>query len=215
MRCYRGEIIMKKIIMSLSLITSLSLTGYVFASTNIGDPASGKNKISECVACHTETGISIVSSYPHLAGQNARYLAKQIADIQSGSRNVPEMMPFVGDLSSQDITDIAAYYASQTAASGAANPKLATLGKSLYMSGNAKKQMMACAGCHTANGTGNSLAGYPNISGQQADYTAKQLRAFRESERTNDGDAQVMRTIAGKLSNREIDALASYISGLR
>jgi len=40
------------------------------------------------------------------------------------------------------------------------------------------------------------------------------LTAFREGERTNDGDTMVMRSIAAKLSNKDIEALSQYIQGL-
>lgn len=58
------------------------------------------------------------------------------------------------------------------------------------------------------------LGRLPHLSGQHAQYVTKQLTDFREGNRTNDGDAMTMRSIAGKLSNKDIDALASYIQGL-
>ena len=83
--------------------------------------------------------------------------------------------------------------------------------------GKAKSAM--CLACHGADG--NSAApNFPKLAGQHADYIAAQLRAYRlgyedESGRTNDGEAMIMRTTAFGLSDREIDAVASYASGLK
>lgn len=74
--------------------------------------------------------------------------------------------------------------------------------------------MPACTGCHSPNGAGNDLAGFPKLNGQHATYVAKQLTDFREGNRTNDGDSMIMRAIAAKLSNKDIEAVSSYIQGL-
>lgn len=190
---------------------SIGITEYTFAK---GDPIAGKAKASTCAACHGSTGISLAPNYPHLSGQGERYLAKQIMDIKDGVRVVPEMTPFVSNLSQQDINDIAAFYASQSAPSGVTEEKYLSLGEEIYRAGNGKKNIPGCAACHSPMGQGNALAGYPSLRGQQAAYTAKQLRDFREGERTNDGDAQMMRTIAEKLSNQEVEAVSHYIQGL-
>ena len=192
-------------------IAGLAIAGMAFAK---GDPVAGKEKASNCLACHGATGVSSVPNYPSLAGQGERYLAKQIADIKQGQRVIPEMMPFVSTLSKQDINDIAAFYASQPAPVGATESKYISLGEEIYRAGNAKKGIPGCAACHSPTGQGNSLAGFPRLSGQHEAYTVKQLRAFREGDRKNDGDTRVMRTIAEKLSNKEIEAVANYIQGL-
>ncbi len=206
---YLGQV-MKKVI--LSLVISLGVTGVAFAK---GDATAGKAKVATCSACHGATGVSPAPNWPNLAGQGEKYLIKQITEIKSGERIVPEMVPFLGTLSTQDIEDIAAYYSGQSAPAGATDPKYVALGEALYRGGNAKKGIPACSACHSPTGKGNYLANYPHIAGQKVDYTAKQLRDFREGDRTNDGDTRIMRTIAEKLSNKEVEALSNYISGLR
>ncbi len=205
-----GSGLMKKVIFS--LVVSLGISGVAFAK---GDASAGKAKVATCSACHGAAGVSLAPNFPHLAGQGERYLTKQITEIKAGERVVPEMVPFVGGLSKQDIEDIAAFYSSQPSPVGATDPKLADLGEKLYRFGDKKKAIPACGACHSPTGKGNSLAGFPQIAGQQAQYTAKQLRDFREGNRVNDGDTKIMRTIAEKLSNKEVDAVASYIGGLR
>ncbi len=209
-KCRSWVRLMKKVIFG--LVVSLGVSGVAFAK---GDANAGKAKVATCTACHGATGVSLAPNFPNLAGQGERYLVKQISDIKAGNRNVPEMAPFVGQLTEQDIEDIAAFYASQPAPKGIADPQQVGLGEQLYRFGDQKKGIPACAACHSPTGQGNSLAGFPKISGQHAQYTAKQLRDFREGERVNDGDTKVMRSIAEKLSNKEVDALSSYISGLR
>ena len=201
---------MKKVI--LSLVICLGVTGLAFAK---GDANAGKGKVATCTACHGATGVSPAPNWPNLAGQGELYLVKQITEIKDGKRSVPEMAPFVGSLTPQDIEDISAFYASQTAPVGVTDPKYVSLGEALYRGGDAKKAIPACGSCHSPTGKGNFLAKYPHIAGQKVDYTVKQLQDFREGDRTNDGDSKIMRTIAEKLSNKELEAVANYISGLR
>ncbi len=80
--------------------------------------------------------------------------------------------------------------------------------------GKLAEGMPACTGCHSPDGVGNEPAAFPHLGGQHAAYVAKQLTAFREGERTNDGDSMIMRSIAAKLSNKDIAAVSSYIEGL-
>jgi cytochrome c553 len=73
---------------------------------------------------------------------------------------------------------------------------------------------MACAACHGPAGRGNPLASYPAIQGQHATYVAAQLKAYRSGARTSDAN-QMMRSVAARLTDQEIDAVASYVQGLR
>ncbi|WP_426415567.1 c-type cytochrome [Aestuariirhabdus sp. LZHN29] len=201
---------MKKLIVSLML--TLGVSTVVQAA---GDATAGQAKAALCGACHGVEGVSAAPTFPNLAAQGERYLVKQMQDIKSGDRVVVEMTGMLNALSDQDLADIAAYFSAKAPATGAADPALVALGESIYRGGNLSKGTPACNACHSPTGQGNDLAGFPALSGQKAAYTAKQLRAFREGERTNDGDTRIMRDIAEKLSNKEVDAVASFIEGLR
>jgi cytochrome c553 len=180
-----------------------------------GDPAAGAEKITVCLACHGQDGnMSQIANVPKIGGQNADYLLKQMNDIKSGVRAAPLMTGMLNNLNDQDMADVAAYYASQAAPQGAAEPEKVALGESLYRAGNADIGVAACSACHSPNGQGLASAGYPALSGQDPAYTELQLRAFRDGVRNND-DAQVMRSIAARLNDAEIAALASYVAGLR
>ena len=197
------------------LIVSLLLTlGLVGVANAAGDAKAGQAKAAVCGACHGADGNSMAPNFPKLAGQGERYLLKQMHDIKDGKRTVLEMTGLLTNLSDEDLADIAAYFASQNGSVGAADPKLVAQGEALFRGGKLAEGMPACTGCHNPAGQGNAEAGFPHLGGQHAAYTAKQLTAFREGERTNDGDAMIMRSIAGKLSNKDIAAISSYIEGL-
>lgn len=194
-----------------SLLLTLGISGLAHAA---GDAAAGQGKIAMCSACHNADGNSMVPNFPKLAGHGERYLLKQMHDIKSGARPVVEMTGMLDAMTEQDLADIAAWYASQKGTIGAADPALVEHGEALYRGGKLVDGVPACTGCHSPNGEGLDLAVYPKLNGQHADYIAKQLTDFREGNRTNDGDAMIMRSIATKLSNKDIKALSSYINGL-
>ena len=179
-----------------------------------GDPAKGQTIASGvCAGCHGADGNSGMPANPTLAGQHAGYTAKQLANFKSGERKNAIMQGMVAALSPQDMLDLGAYYARQQAKPRPAGDKeLALAGQKLYRAGNAAVGLPACAGCHSPNGAGIP-AQYPRLAGQHAEYTVSQLRAFRAGERGNDMN-KVMRTIASRLSDREMQALAEYVSGL-
>ena len=209
---------MNKILVSLLL--TLGITGMAHAA---GDAEAGQGKVAVCGTCHGADGNSPAPNFPKLAGQGERYLLKQLQDIKAGStpgapegvgRKVLEMTGMLDPLSDQDLQDIAAYFSSQKGSVGYADPALAKQREKLFRGGKLDQGMPACTGCHAPNGVGNELAGFPKLGGQHAAYTAKQLTDFREGNRTNDGDTMIMRGIAAKLSNKDIEALSSYIQGL-
>jgi cytochrome c553 len=181
-----------------------------------GDAKAGQTKAATCAACHGADGNSVTPDQPSLAGQGERYLVKQIQDIKSGKRNVAVMTGFVAGLSDQDILDISAFYAAQTpAVTGATDAEKARIGEQIYRAGLASRGVPACSGCHAPTGEGLAAAGFPRLAGQHKKYIVTQLTNFREEMRTNDGDTRIMRGVAEGLSNRDIDAVAEFISGLK
>ena len=193
------------------VVAACALAGNVLAA---GDAEAGKGKTVACGACHGADGNSLVPSFPKLAGQHAGYLLKQMQDIKSGARPVPTMAGQLDAMSDQDLADIAAYFASQTPTRGATKEVLVELGERVWRAGVREKGIAACAACHSPTGAGNGPAKYPALSGQHADYIAAALRAFRNDERTNDGDTRIMRDVAARLSDKELEAVSSYASGL-
>ena len=195
----------------IAVIAMVALTGVSVAA---GNANAGKAKAVSCGGCHGADGNSANPSWPKLAGQHAGYIAKQLADFKAGKkRSDPLMGGQVAGLSSQDMADLAAYYAKQTGSQGAASKKLAAAGAKLYRGGNKKKGVAACIACHGPTGAGNPAANFPKLSGQHAAYVEKAMKDFRSGARSNDMN-KMMRNIAEKMSDKEIKAVASYISGL-
>ena len=178
-----------------------------------GDAAAGQAKSVLCASCHGSDGNSVLAINPKLAGQNATYIVKQLMDFKSGVRADPTMAAMVLSLSERDMQDIAAWYSSQSVTLQGANPDSMELGETLYRAGNQEIAMAACSACHSPSGRGNAPAGFPSLSGQHAEYTLKQLKSFRAGERANDTNA-MMRTIVERFTDKELEALASYVSGL-
>ncbi len=202
---------MKRIV--ITLVSLLGLSAWS-ALALAGDPVAGEQKTQTCAACHGSDGNSDLAANPKLAGQNARYTFKQLVDIRDGNRPIPLMTGLLDNMSDQDLRDIAAFYAEQEITLEGADPELLALGRQIYRAGIADLGIAACSACHSPTGQGIPQAGFPALGGQHADYTAQQMRAFRSGERDNDGDSAPMRIIAERLTDREIEALASYISGL-
>lgn len=172
-----------------------------------------------CVACHGADGNSPVPANPIIAGQIPEYLYKQLsnfkaADGKPAERNNPIMAGMVAALSDEDMRSLAVYFSQQKIKpSVAKEEKLLADGKQLWRRGDFANGVPACAGCHGPAGAGLP-AQYPRLSGQYAEYTVTQLKSFRSHERRNDSE-KVMRMIAGKLSDHQINAVAEYAAGLR
>lgn len=180
-----------------------------------GSAEAGQAKAVTCAACHGADGNSPNPEWPSLAGQHASYIEKSLRDYKAGSRSDVLMTSQAQLLSDQDISDLAAWYSSQKVTPKAADASLIATGERLYRGGSKENGTAACIACHGPTGQGNMPAAWPAIAGQHATYTAKQLRAYRGKERTSDGDTQIMRNVAASLDDDDIQALASYIQGLR
>lgn len=165
-----------------------------------------------CVACHAADGNSAIPANPKLAGQHPEYLAKQLREYKSGKRANAIMAGFAATLSEQQMLDIAHWLATQTPKPGfATDAELAAQGERIYRGGIADRQIASCAGCHGPTGAGIP-AQFPRLAGQHAEYTKAQLSAFRSGARANNS---VMNMVAAKLNDKEIEALAQYLAGLR
>lgn len=200
-----------KIWQSVVLVTAtLAFSGMAAAE---GDVSRGQELSSACMACHGADGNSNNPEWPKLADQSERYIYEQLQAYKSGERQNPLMQQQVEGLSDQDMQDLGAYFADQQIQVGGANEALAEQGESIYRGGIPDKGVAACIACHGPAGGGMPAAGFPRIGGQHASYTAQQLQLYRAGDRNTD-DNRVMRSTAENLSDDEIEAVASYISGL-
>ena len=177
-----------------------------------GDAARG---LPACVSCHGAAGNSTITVNPKLAGQHESYIYKQLVDFTTPERNQPVMTTYAKMLSDADKKNIAAYLGAQLSKPGAAkNKDTIDLGKKIYRGGIASKQVAACASCHGATGNGLPVQ-YPRIAGQHQDYTVAQLTMFRSTKADARKNSAQMHTIAARMSDDEIAAVADYIAGLK
>jgi len=189
---------------------------HALADDHESSPQSAAEQLAGglCAACHGANGMSMVPSQPHLAGQHAAYIAKQLANFKSGARQNAIMAGMAAALSEEDMAALGRHYAALPPPPPAGtNAELAKTGESIYRYGIASKGLPACSGCHAPNGAGIPDQ-YPRLAGQFADYLYGQLRAFAAHERANDSNA-MMRGISSRLSDTEMRAVAEYLAGLK
>ena len=228
---------MKKKLLALSI--SLLLTGASAILHAEGNIKAGKEKAAACAGCHGEDGNSMVSTFPKLAQQHSSYISKELKAFKAGTRQNSMMNALSMGLTDEDITDIAAYYASQKISANtlpsaeseddeddadtdnAADRKadneikeLLALGSDLYRNGDLVREVSACIACHGPYGEGNRPAAFPALRSQHADYLNKALSDFKAGVRSNNPD-NMMHMIARKMTDKEIKAVAYHISMMK
>jgi cytochrome c553 len=167
---------------------------------------------SRCALCHGMDGQSASAVYPRLAAQHPDYLVKQLKDFRDGRRKSDTMTDMAKDLQDEDIAGLAAHFSSKRA--GSRQPgdgDLAAVGKFIFQRGNSYSGVPACASCHGPNGHGTQQL--PRLAGQHPAYLEVQLKDFSKRERNNDN--AVMHTVAAKLTELEMRAVAVYVGGLQ
>jgi len=205
---------MKKLKLSFCILSLASSTAYATNTDLTGDTAAGKTKSVSCAACHGADGNSPNPLWPNLAGQHSSVIIQQLKNFQSDARQDPLMTARAKPLSTQDMLDIAAYFASQTTKIGEASEELVELGEKIYRGGNKETGLPACIACHGPQGKGNPAAKYPSVNGQKAGYNKKQLMDYKSGARKPEANAAIMRDIASKMSDDEMVAVADYMQGL-
>lgn len=200
------------------LALSVVLSGLALSSPALGEGSAeeGQAKATPCIACHGPDGNSVNPEWPNLAGQSASYIVRQLQAFKSGERQNPLMSPMATPLSDDDMEDLAAYYSQQRPAGLEADASKVNDGQRLYRGGDPVAGISACIACHGPNGRGMPAAGYPSLQGQHATYIAAQLRAYRSGTRTTDQPFnRMMRDVANRLTDDQIEAVAQYVQGLR
>ena len=210
------------------ILTLAVLAGASFAVAALAQAPGAKPDLAKaqsivkdvCSACHGVDGNSPTAVNPSLAGQPAEYISLQLKHFQTGIRANPVMQGMSATLKPEDMTALGLYFSQQKPKGLAAkDAALVTSGQRLYRGGDAAVGLPACAACHAPNGAGVPK-NYPRLAGQYADYTYTQLKAFKSGERGADKEGKdvngrIMATIANRLTDNQMKALAEYTSGLR
>ncbi len=220
--------ILKKIVLAGGMIVASATYANVVPAYDI---EAGKAIVeSNCGACHGVNGISIAPAQPNLAGQNIRYLYKQLVDFKTGARANGIMKAQLQGLTQQDLANVAGYFAAQAPwTPGYGDKKTAHEATKLFLGGDKSRGVIPCAGCHGPKGGGNEWAGFPRLGGQHATYIATQLKLFRAAGRDDEGlmpeqmrhndsakpdEKGMMQVVASRLSDRDIRILSDYITAL-
>jgi cytochrome c553 len=164
----------------------------------------GATLAQQCAICHGPAGVSRADS-PNLAGQYAAAVYKQLMDFKAGARVNAIMTPFAVNLSEQDMSDLAVYYAYLPRLPGF-HPEQEQPPPRIVINGAPLRGIAPCGSCHgaLANKTGS-----PWLEGQPAAYVKAQLLAFAKGDRRND-ISQQMRNIARRMTPEEIDQAATW-----
>jgi len=162
-----------------------------------------------CFLCHGANGESTSEVFPRLAGQNAEYVAKQLAAFKSGQRKSTAMADMVAKLTPDEMLALGHYYQKmELPREEAKEPMLAGMGRYIYHNGNKFSGVPACASCHGQAGEG--AANLPRLATQFSGYLFTQLKSFNKRDRTNDN--AVMHAVVEKMTELEMAAVAEYLS---
>ncbi|MET0005821.1 MAG: c-type cytochrome [Candidatus Thiodiazotropha sp.] len=164
----------------------------------------GRERTILCNSCHGKDGIAVQPLAPNLAGQNPVYLVDQFQRFGDGRRNDYLMSNLAKTFSFEDKIKIALYYGDmEMKPSGGGNSSLLDEGKKIFKD--------TCVKCHGENGRGQE--GYARLAGQRHDYVVKMLKEFRD--RTGKRTNVWMSGVAIRLSDRDMDAVATYLANLK
>ena len=188
-----------------ALLSFALLTG---VGTGRAQPAPMPPKppqVDLCVTCHGPNGNSVIPTHPSLAGQTWRYIYIELQDFKAGRRSDPQMSPIAQELSRDDMIALGNWFAAQKPVSNTFKADSAKV-----VLGSKKSDETLCPMCHLGGFAGQNEI--PRIAGQNYEYVVKQLQDFKHRRRTN--DAGNMTSVAGTLSDADIENLAQYITTL-
>ncbi|NOT83652.1 MAG: c-type cytochrome [Methylococcaceae bacterium] len=213
-----GILVMKYTLLLLALLTPLSIHAEVASDiawtpellkfVKNGNANNGKKLAETCASCHGDQGQGTPSLAPALAGQVASYTYKQLMDYASDQRSDAMMAVEAKKLSEQAAADLAVWFSTLPPPKASKSNAKLTRAAKMVADGDGKRILPPCFVCHGAKGQGEKMD-IPALAGQQADYLAKTLLAYKNGERHNDIYSR-MRLIAGQLSEAEIKELAEY-----
>jgi len=162
--------------------------------------AAGKAAAEACAGCHGDAGVSATPGTPSLVGFDEKYFAGAMNAYRSGQRKHELMKSIATSTSDADVRNLALHYALQKPAPAQTPAK-----------GNAargKAASAACAGCHGEQGVSSNPAN-PSLAGQDAEYFAAAMRAYKDGTRSE----ETMKLVAGQVADSVIADLAAYYAG--
>jgi len=174
----------------------LALAGATPAASQ--DVEAGRTVAGMCRTCHGLQGYASIPIAPHIGGEPAAYLSSQLLAFKSGTRTHEMMSVVAAGLSEQQIADVAAWYASQSASA------------TLISNSVEADAPEACVSCHGADGIA-TFEGAPNLAGEGVIYIETQLKSFRDGRRTH----EIMNAIAADMTDQGIRAAAEWYASIQ
>jgi cytochrome c553 len=165
------------------------------------DAKAAAASAATCAACHGANGVAINDSWPNLAGQNSAFILRSIGSFKTGARKDANMSPMAEAVADGDVQVLAAYFSSMPCHA----PSKRGAGNSVA----GRELAKACTACHGENGRPVNTA-WPRLAGQNPDYLAGALGAFKRGERSD----PFMSPVAQGLSDANISDLATHFAGL-
>lgn len=154
-----------------------------------------------CALCHGLFGVSRTAKFPHLAGQDPAYLEAQLKAFlaQERTNDGGQMAAIVTELLPGDIEQVVGWFSTQEPPMP--DPDLGSeAGGDLFSD-------LGCLGCHSAD----AESGVPALTAQHSGYLQKQMRDFRDGNRTLPAAADLHRTLL-KISDTQITDIADYLA---
>ena len=162
-----------------------------------------------CARCHGRDGTGRgVGAFPKLAGQSENYLLATLQAYAHGARRSGIMQPAAAKLSEPEMRQLARHYADAGSLASDGSGGSNAYGEQIARQGAPNEGIPACVTCHEP--AGKRYPAYPALRGQTADYLAQQLRLFKAGIRGGTAYAHIMATIAGRMSDAQILAVAGY-----
>lgn len=194
----------------------LSALGFSVSAAPPAIVTQGKGAAIACASCHGMEGAgNSAAGYPALAQMPQAYFTKQIADFKSGTRSNAVMTPIAKAMTPEDAEAAASFYAAlprPQSPSAPADAGMVARGENLAVNGAWDRNLPACFKCHAPGGVGVAPS-FPPLAGQHVGYTVSQLQAWKAGKRTND-PLLLMKTVAEKLSDDDMRAVAAYLATL-
>jgi cytochrome c553 len=160
-----------------------------------GNREAGRKLASQCRTCHGLDGYALIPIAPHIGGEPAAYIARQLTAFRDGTREHEMMSVVAASLSDQQIADLAAWFSGHKA-----KP---------ILTADPADAPEACVGCHGENGIA-VMEDAPNLAGETVPYISTQLKAFRLGKRTN----EIMNGVAAGMSDEDIRAVAEWYAAI-
>ena len=175
--------------------------------------ARGENlAIRNCTWCHGGSASGYPPA-PALAAQRPQYVAKQLTNFRTHTRDNPFSRQYMWgaarNLDAESVRNLALYFASlPPRAANDGVPSLVGVGQRIYQEGMPDENIVACVVCHGPSSEG--VRDIPRLGGLDYSYLKRRLEQWNQGYHVAAGPPMI--SIASKLSDDQIEALASYLS---